>query len=536
MGMKQPAKEKWKSKAKKKARPAITILPQQMKLSVEIPTVLGHMEYRDFEGQLKQIDEILKHSGVEQELVAADSRRFMEGYEQWGEQKQRVRQSILHHRQKHSAMALRVNILMKIMGLKARGMSVHLALSPLLRKFVGIEMIGEVRVPTKSVVDRYSRWFEQDEIRGAFEKVIFAAGSNGGVLGDGQELDMGVLMVDSTCLEAHVHHPVDWVLLKDATLTLIHAIEQIRELGLVHRMKEPAEFITEINGLCIAMTQAGKRSGDKKSRKNIFRQMKQCVQVVADHGRRYRAMLDRRWEATGLSRKQAEVILKRMDNILEKLPQAIRQAHERIIGERLVENKEKILSLYEPDIAVVKRGKLAAEVEFGNPLFIVEQTDGLLVDFELIKGSQPGDAKWLHGRMEYLQKLQGPDGKVKAVVADRGFDSKQVRTMLQDNEIFNAVYPKSAAPKRDEMEQEVFMGCQKRRAQTEGRIGIFKDHFLDAPASSKGFENRQRDVAMAALVHNLWLLGRMRFKKELQRLEKDNRKPAQALSPARRTA
>jgi hypothetical protein len=29
------------------------------------------------------------------------------------------------------------------------------------------------------------------------------------------------------------------------------------------------------------------------------------------------------------------------------LPQAIRQAHERIIGGRQVENKEKILSLYE---------------------------------------------------------------------------------------------------------------------------------------------------------------------------------------------
>ena len=42
--------------------------------------------------------------------------------------------------------------------------------------------------------------------------------------------------------------------------------------------------------------------------------------------------------------------------VVEKLPAAIRQAHERIIGERQVQNDEKILSLYEGHASVYCNG------------------------------------------------------------------------------------------------------------------------------------------------------------------------------------
>ncbi len=105
-------------------------------------------------------------------------------------------------------------------------------------------------------------------------------------------------------------------------------------------------------------------------------------------------MLDSGWGETGLSRKEAEVILARMDRVLGQIPDIVHQAHERIIGGRPVENSEKILSLFDRDIHVINRGKAGAEVEFGNPLFIVEQSDGMLVDFELVRGAHPGDAPW----------------------------------------------------------------------------------------------------------------------------------------------
>jgi IS5 family transposase len=73
-----------------------------------------------------------------------------------------------------------------------------------------------------------------------------------------------------------------------------------------------------------------------------------------------------KWEQTEWTEKQAQVVIRRIDNVLKKLPAAIEQAHERIIGGRRVANSEKVLSLYEEDAHVLVRGKAGAEVEFGN--------------------------------------------------------------------------------------------------------------------------------------------------------------------------
>ena len=57
------------------------------------------------------------------------------------------------------------------------------------------------------------------------------------------------------------------------------------------------------------------------------------------------------------------MILRGMDNVIAQLPEAQRQAHERVIGGRKVPSKDKILSLYENEIHVIVRGKAGAAVE-----------------------------------------------------------------------------------------------------------------------------------------------------------------------------
>ncbi len=43
--------------------------------------------------------------------------------------------------------------------------------------------------------------------------------------------------------------------------------------------------------------------------------------------------------------------------VLDQLPAAVKQSHERIIGERRVPNVDKILRLYEADVRALVRGK-----------------------------------------------------------------------------------------------------------------------------------------------------------------------------------
>jgi hypothetical protein len=118
----------------------------------------------------------------------------------------------------------------------------------------------------------------------------------------------------------------------------------------------------------------------KRERKRVFRKMKRLVKVVEEHAQRYRDLLQAHWQETDWSHAQASQVIGRIDSIITKLPQAKKQAHERIINERQVDNENKRLSLYEEDIHVLVRGKAGAAVEFGNSVLLAEQPDGLIVD------------------------------------------------------------------------------------------------------------------------------------------------------------
>ncbi len=173
---------------------------------------------------------------------------------------------------------------------------------------------------------------------------------------------------DSTCVKANLHFPVDWILLRDAAQTLVGCIIQIRKHGLYHRIDPPEQFIREMNKLCIEMTHTRKNKDGKKMRKKVFRRMKRLIKTIKGHALNYHSVLEERWRETDWSELEIQIVLDRIQLILDQLPQAVHQAHERIIGERRVANADKILSLYDPDIHVIVRGKADAETEFGNGL------------------------------------------------------------------------------------------------------------------------------------------------------------------------
>ena len=287
------------------------------------------------------------------------------------------------------------------------------------------------------------------------------------------------------------------------------SILTIRRHGLKNRISNPQQFLSQINGLSMGMSAAGRKKDGKKERKTILRQMKKITQVIEKHAIRYRKLLVDHREETDLSPARAQVILDRMDNVIGQLDAAREQAHERIIGERQVPNEKKKLSLYEHDIHVIVRGKAGARVEFGNSLFLAENQAGFIIDHELSKETAPTDSKWLIQRLPTLQSVTG--GKLKGVVGDRGFDSKAVRKKLEENGLFNGICPKNPKELAKKLaEDEVFAKGLKRRAQTEGRIGILKNVYLDEVPRSKGIERRRLQVAWAVLAHNMWLVARLR--------------------------
>jgi len=321
-------------------------------------------------------------------------------------------------------------------------------------------------------------------------------------------LDLEAYFLDTTCVQANIHFPTDWVLLRDAARTLVKAIRVIRKHGLKHRMPRPEDLIRQMNRLSIEMTQTARSKTDsKRERKRVLRQMKEHVKGIRRHASRYRALLAKRWADTDLSWPQACVVLDRMDRVLELLPRAIRQAHERIIAGRQVPNRQKILSLYEPDLHVIVRGKASVAVEFGNTLLLGESREGVIVDWKLFQEQVAGDTVLVQDSVKRFSDLFGrnPGG----LGADRGFDDKGNREWLDQEKIYNAICPKSPRMQASRMTDERFVKLQRRRAQTEARVAIFKNGFLGRPMRSKGFLNRERDTGWAVLAHNLWVIARL---------------------------
>jgi hypothetical protein len=428
---------------------AANIIPFELPLPLNLPTIEGNVDYRDFRAQLLRIDSLLVQSGLETQMIEADLQR-------WQARQKRVSAKAQQNHQVHARRALRCNIARLLIHEDYRGFAARLADSPLLQYFCAVSEVGRVVVPSKSTLQRYFVWWPEAEVRPVIQKLLVQGAQAPGQLGLAGPLDLENAFLDSTCLCANIHYPVDWVLLRDATRTLMRSVRLIRDQGLKHRMEEPEAFISRINKLCIKMTH----------------------------------------------------------QVLAQLPKARQQARQRILQGQLVANEDKILSLYEADVRVIVRKKAGAEVEFGNTLFLAENRQGVILDWELYAERAPADAALLPRSVARMQKAYAPGPK--AVAGDRGFDSELNRFGLKKEEIFNAVCPRAPRQLRQRNRSWKFKRLQRRRAQTEGRIGILKNVFLGGRMRCKGFAHRALTVTWTVLVHNLWVLARLPQPEEAQ--------------------
>jgi hypothetical protein len=497
-------------------RPLPELVPEQEFLTAYVDTVLGPIEFRVWKKRLERIHDIFGLSEVEKTFQRLSLRRRNEDEQRAAEKEKRPFRPLSAGEQagyqRLSSQVLRCNVVQTLMGEDFRGFSCRLAESPLLQWFCKMDRLDKVRIPGKSTLQRYSQWLPEADMRQVIDTLLEAAAERKDEDGKqklelAEALDLKSYFLDTTCVKLNIHFPVDWVLLRDAARTLMKATMLIRQRGLKVRMEEPEEFLKRMNQLCIRMTHARRKKDGKRVRKAVLREMKKLSKIIAGHAERHREVLEKRWQETDLKEGEARQILERIGEVVEKLPAAIRQAHERIIGERQVKNDEKILSLYEGQAAVYVRGKAGAEVEFGSQLLLGESLSGVIVDWELVDGKVQADTKMLRRSLERTKQTAGGPS-IGAVSGDRGFDSKANREMLEQEGIYNGICPKAPDELKKRMQDGKFVELQKRRSQTEARIAIFKNGFLGSPLLSKGQANQEREVAWNVLTHNLWVIAR----------------------------
>jgi IS5 family transposase len=504
----------------------------QPALRPALPCVYGPLDYREQRTLFQRIDSILSASGLEEEFIMLTlaEREIDTGS---------ATAARLERFAKYSVLALRTNIARTLTGLDHRDFATRLADSPLLQWFLRVGEMGSIKAFSKSTSDRLSRWAGEQTVRVINEKLTNLLGAIdpkneqvdplANTFGLAETIQFNDIYFDSTCIKADIHFPIDWVLLRDAARTLMKATTLIRKHGLKHRMpQEPLEFLSDMNTLCMKMTAKSHAADGRKHRKKVLREMKDLEKRIAAHARAHVEILKTRRVETDLSEPQAQLIIKRIDNVLDQLPAAVKQAHERIIGGRRIANEDKILSLYDDQINVIKRGKAGAQVEFGNKLWLGETREGIIVDYQFYQDN-PSDTALIKPALERLVDAQ--QLAIGNIWGDRGLASKPNTALLEKLGIGNGLCPRNVSELADKLtNQQGFRAGLKRRAATEGRIGIFKNVFLGRRLLAKGFEHRQLAVGWAVLTHNLWVVVRMA---EAEKKRKEDQEQKERIASAR---
>lgn len=491
------------------------IIAHQPELRPALPSVSACQDYHQQRDLLVRIDKILGISGLEAEFVALsmEQRGFEPGSHTAKEIGKFNRACIL---------ALRSNIARHLLDADHREFCVRIAESHLLQWFLLIGRVDGIKAFAKSSSDRFAHWLDGPNLQIINTRLTALLAGTGGTapidLGLEKPIDFSDIFFDSTCLKAPIHFPVDWVLLRDIVRTLMKATVLIRKAGLRHRMpQEPLAFLSDMNTLCMKMTAKFRTKEGRKHRKAVLREMKKLTRRIGRHARRHLDIFEKRAGETGLGEGHVRQIKERIEGVLEQLPAAIEQAHERIIGGRKLPNKDKILSLYDPDAEVIVRGKSNAEVEFGNKLWLGETREGLIVDYRLER-NQSSDSSHVKPAIDRLVTEQNLP--VKSAWGDRGLHSKANEKLLKSRGIQSGLCPRSVAELADRLENEPGMReGLKRRAGTEARIGILVGTFMGKPARAKGFEHREMLTGWAVLSHNLWVLSRL---ERSEPVEEDN--------------
>ena len=255
--------------------------PQELR--PKLPTIVGNVDYHTLRQRLEQIDSLLREGGVERDFV----QRALANWNVAGSREPGVLEQLKF--QQRSRRALRCTILRTLLQEDHRGFSCQLAGNPLYQWFCLIDALDQVRVPSKSEVQRFAHWLDAEQMRQVIDGLLKSAVDQPRKLGLKEALNLEEYFLDSTCLKANIHFPTDWVLLRDGVRTLMKATLLIRKAGLCRRMQAPEQFLRSLNRLSIAMAQQARRAGRKKGRKRVLRQMKQLVGVVRGHARRHRA-------------------------------------------------------------------------------------------------------------------------------------------------------------------------------------------------------------------------------------------------------
>jgi IS5 family transposase len=317
------------------------------------------------------------------------------------------------------------------------------------------------------------------------------------------------LRVDTTVVQTDIHHPTDNTLLWDVVRVvtrLVHRLAKALELrrikGFRDRTRSARRRMYEIQRMTTRQRQ------DQQTR--TYRQLIDIAEEVVRNAREG-------LEKTGMMRGKdmledmaIEELRGQIKHFCELGDRVIDQARRRVLFGEQVATDKKIYSIFEPHTDLIKRRKVRTPVEFGHKVFLAESAQGLITQYEVLKGNPPDEVHVASSLQRHRQMF----GRTPELYgSDRGFFSEQNLASCKHAGVKLVCIPQRGGkrtPRREAYESSAaFKDGQRFRAGIEGRISVlFRGRGMKR-CLAEGRDRFELWVGAAVLANNLMRIAAM---------------------------
>ena len=362
--------------------------------------------------------------------------------------------------------------------------------------------IGGGKVPDDKTMGRLGRQLGPEVIQKVHERVVAIAQEKKVVSGR-------KMRVDTTVVETNIHYPTDSSLLGDGTRVLTRVMTKIAKLAgevgvkLRDRSRSIKYRILEIGRASRNKTEKG-----QEKLKTAYKKLLELTSRVVGQAKRYSQEI-----ASGVKRPKKKVdkaVLQRarqaLDTMIPRVQQVMQQTRVRVFkGNTHAEGK--LLSVFEPNTEVIRKGKASKPTEFGKMAKIQEAENQIVTRYEVFD-QRPSDSDLLLPALEEHQRQLGCIPRV--VAADAGFFSAANETAAEKLGVKRVSVPSHSTKSEQRKKRQKtrwFKTAQKWRTGCEGRISVLKRRHGLNRCRYKGSAGIQRWVGLGVIADNLINIG-----------------------------
>jgi len=296
------------------------------------------------------------------------------------------------------------------------------------------------------------------------------------------------IRIDSTTIEANISYPTDVKLLHNVVSTLTRTAKRLGEKITSH-VRATKKAVARLGQSLKTQTDNRKREAHKT--------LKMVAQYAKDTIHESRQALERVNRSTKSSKK-----MKAFEEHLAVAEKIMAQTEQKLNGVESI--PERIVSLYDPEVRVIRKGKLGKPNEFGRTLELVQDESGLMLDYQIQVGN-PNDKTRAVPLVKRLKKKFHITPY--SVALDKGYYSSDNLTNLQTLGVRRVGIPKIGRLKpreRRKQKSRWFQELRRFRCGIEGSISMLKRCFSLHRILSSGSTGTAIWVVFALFSYNLW--------------------------------